>query len=192
VFGKVGRLRGVVDGGGRVGEVGGGGHGRSPPYLIRLSACDCGLPRAAWVSARKMPRRASSILKSLWPKPRASRSTVSAARRKFSRVVGAHALAVFAGCQHARLEGGERDAHVRGMRGDAVLARPQDRVHPIDPFDRRTAAARLALIAWRGRIVEIEAARALQEVTPGGSHVPQLLRGAGENRTAEQWIACLD
>src|SRR6516162_8242089 len=102
------------------------------------------------------------------------------------------ALAVFAGCQHARLEGGERDAHVRGMRGDAVLARPQDRVHPIDPFDRRTAAARLALIAWRGRIVEIEAARSLQEIAPGGCHVPQLLRGAGKNRTAEQWIACLD
>src|SRR6516225_6298033 len=76
------------------------------------------------------------------------------------------ALAIFAGCQHTRLEGGERDAHIRGMRGDAVLARPQDRVHPIDPFDRRTAAARLALIAWRGRIVEIEAARSLQEIAP--------------------------
>ena len=33
------------------------------------------------------------------------------------------ALAGAAGCQHARLERGERDAHVGGMRGDAVLAR---------------------------------------------------------------------
>src|SRR5437879_9562957 len=69
------------------------------------------------------------------------------------------ALAALAGGQHARLEGGERDAHVRGVRGDAMLARPQDRVHAVDPVDRRTAAARFALVAWRGRIVEIEAAR---------------------------------
>src|ERR1700747_1319854 len=102
------------------------------------------------------------------------------------------ALAVFAGRQHARFQRGERDAHVRRMRGDAVLARPQDRVHAVDPFDRGAAAARFALIARRGRIVEIEAARSLQEIAPGGGHVAQLLRGARENRAAEQWIAGLD
>src|SRR5216683_557482 len=73
-----------------------------------------------------------------------------------------------------------------------MLARPQDRVHAVDPLDRRAAAARFALVARRGRIVEIEAARSLQEIAPGGGHVAQLLRGAGENRAAEQWIACLD
>src|SRR5262245_2174566 len=89
VFRKSGNLRVSIDAGGRLAEVAGGGHGALPAHLIRLSACDCGVPRAAWVSARRMPRRASSILKSLWPKPRASRSTVSAACRKFSRVARA-------------------------------------------------------------------------------------------------------
>ena len=102
------------------------------------------------------------------------------------------ALAVFAGRQHARFQGGERDAHVGGMRGDAVLARPQDRVHAVDPLDRRAAAARFALVARRGRIVKIEAARPLEEIASGGRHVAQLLRGARENRAAEQWIAGLD
>ena len=101
------------------------------------------------------------------------------------------ALAAPAGRQHTRLEGGERDAHVRGMRGDAMLARSQDRVHAVDPADRRTAAARLALIAGRGRIVEIQAARSLQEIAPGRGHVAQLRRGPGEDRAAEQWIARL-
>ena len=102
------------------------------------------------------------------------------------------ALPVSAGCQHARFQGGERHAHVGGMRGDAVLARPQDRVHAVDPLDRRAAAARFALVARRGRIVKIEAARPLEEIASGGRHVAQLLRGPGENRAAEQWIAGLD
>ena len=69
-------------------QIAGGGHGASV-YLIRLSACDCGFAAAACIKARTMPRRASSILKSLRPKLRASRSTVSAARSKLSRVAGA-------------------------------------------------------------------------------------------------------
>ena len=102
------------------------------------------------------------------------------------------ALAARAGCQHARIESSECDAHVRGMRGDAVLARPQDRVHPVDPADRGTTAFRLALIARCACIVEIEAARSLQEIAARGRHIAQLLRGPGQNRAPEQRVAGLD
>ena len=68
----------------------------------------------------------------------------------------------------------------------------QDRVPAVDAADRRTAGAGLALVARRGRIVEIKAARALQEIATGRGHVAQLLRGAGEDGAREQWIACLD
>jgi uncharacterized lipoprotein YajG len=47
-----------------------------------------------------------------------------------------------------------------------MLAGAQDRVSAIDAADRRTTAAGLALVARRGRIVEIKAARALQEMPP--------------------------
>src|SRR5205807_5991422 len=48
-------------------------------HLIFLCDCDCGVPRAACVSARTMARRASSILNVLCAKPVASRSNRSAA-----------------------------------------------------------------------------------------------------------------
>jgi hypothetical protein len=48
------------------------------------------------------------------------------------------------------------------------------------------------LIAGRGDIVEIQAARSLQQVAAGRGHVAQLLRGAGENGTPEQRITCLN
>src|SRR5258708_21517809 len=102
------------------------------------------------------------------------------------------ALAVLAGRQHAGLEGRKRDAHVGRVRSDAMLARPQNRMPAIDPLDGRTAAARLTLVARGGRIVEIEAARSLQEIAPSGGHVSQLLRGPGEDRASQQWIARLD
>src|SRR5262245_52964979 len=90
VFGRVlrnaGNFRKSVDPGGRFAEMTGEGHSTPPAYLMRLSDCDCGVPRAAWPSARRTARRASSILKSLWPKPRAPRSSVSAACAKLSRV----------------------------------------------------------------------------------------------------------
>ena len=42
-------------------------------HAIFLFDCDCGVPRAAWDRARMIVRRARSILKSLCPKPLASR-----------------------------------------------------------------------------------------------------------------------
>ena len=91
-----------------------------------------------------------------------------------------------------RLERGERDAHIGGMRGDAGLARAEDRVDAVEAVDRRAAAAGLALVAGRGRVVEIEAARPLQEIAAGRRHVAQLLRGAGQDRARQQRIALLD
>ena len=90
------------------------------------------------------------------------------------------------------VERGERDAHVGRMRRDARLAGAEDRVDAIDPFDRRAAAAGLAFVAWRGGVIEIEAARALQEVAARRRHVAQLLRGAGQDRAGEHGIALLD
>ena len=105
---------------------------------------------------------------------------------------GDAALARRAGRQHARIKRGQRNAHVGRMRGDAMFAGAEDRVHAVDTADRRAAAARLALVAWRARVVEIEAARSLQQVAAGRGHVAQLLRSAGEDGAGEQRIAGLD
>ena len=69
---------------------------------------------------------------------------------------------------------------------------PEDRVHAVDALDRRAAAAGLALVAGRRGVVEIVAARPLQQVAAGRCHVAQLLRGARQDRAGEQRIALLD
>jgi hypothetical protein len=51
----------------RPADVQGVRHVRSAHQRTRLSVCDCGVPEAAWPSARTIARRASPILKSLWP-----------------------------------------------------------------------------------------------------------------------------
>ena len=90
------------------------------------------------------------------------------------------------------VERGQRDAHVGRMRRDAGLARAEDRVHAVEAVDRRAAAARLAFVAGRRGVVEVIAARPLQEVAAGRRHVAQLLRSAREDRAREQRIALLD
>ena len=50
---------------------------------------------------------------------------------------------------------------------------------------------RLAFVAGRRDVVEIGAARALQEIAAGGRHVAQLLRGAGQQRARQHRIAPL-
>src|SRR3984893_17903244 len=105
---------------------------------------------------------------------------------------GNAALAPAPTYQYARLEHRERDAHVGGVDRDAVLARAEDCVHSIDAVDRRAAAAGFALIAWGCGVVEIKAARSLQQVASGRGHVAQLLRSSGENGAAQQRIARLD
>src|SRR5947209_2328388 len=79
VFRRAGHLGAAVDARRRYADV-----GRRAAHRIFLSAWDCGVPRAAWVSARTIARRASSILKALCGKPRALRNSASAARRKIS------------------------------------------------------------------------------------------------------------
>jgi hypothetical protein len=105
---------------------------------------------------------------------------------------GDAALARRAARQHARIKRGQRNAHVGRMRGDAMFAGAEDRVHAVDAADRRAAAARLALVASRARVVEIEAARSLQQVAAGRGHIAQLLRRSGEDGAGEQRIAGLD
>jgi hypothetical protein len=72
------------------------------------------------------------------------------------------------------LQGRHRDGHVRGMGGDAVLARAEDRVRPVDTADRRAAGTGVPLVAGSGRIVEVRAAGALQQVAADGRLVAQL------------------
>ena len=60
------------------------------------------------------------------------------------------------------------------------------------PAMRGAAAARLALIAGRRGVVEVRAARALQEIAAGRGHVAQLRRSAGEDRARQQRIALGD
>ena len=68
-----------------------------------------------------------------------------------------------------------------GMRRDAGLAGAEDRVHAVEALDGRAAAAGLALVAGRRGVIEVGAARALQQVAAGRRHVAQLLRGAGQD-----------
>ena len=86
----------------------------------------------------------------------------------------------------------KRHAHVGRMRRNAVLAGTEDGVHAVEPVARGAAAAGLALIAGRRRVVEVIAARALQKIAAGRCHVAQLLRCAGEDRAGEQRIALCD
>src|SRR5205814_8081071 len=82
-----------------------------------------------------------------------------------------------AGTGHVNLgvERRQRDAHVGGMRRDAGLAGAEDRVHAIEAVDGGAAAARLAFVARRRRVVEIITARPREGIAAGGSYVAQLL-----------------
>ena len=102
------------------------------------------------------------------------------------------ALARRPGHMHLGLERGEGHAHVGRMRRDAGVARAEDRVHAVEALDGGAAAAGLAFVAGRRGVIEIGAARALQEIAAGRRHVAQLLRRACQDRACEQRIALLD
>ena len=72
---------------------------------------------------------------------------------------------------YAGVECDERNGHVRGMRGNTVRARAEDGVHAIVAVQRRTARARLPLVAWSRGIAEVQAAGALQQVAARRRHV---------------------
>src|SRR5258708_34839164 len=78
------------------------------------------------------------------------------------------------------VEGSQCDSHVRRMRRDARLRCAQDGQGAVIASARGTATARHALIARLGDILEIDAARALQQAPPGRRPVAQLYRRARE------------
>ncbi len=95
------------------------------------------------------------------------------------------ALAVRAAQVHDGVERGERDAHVRRMRRDTARGPAENRVVAVEAVDRIAAGAGRALVAARGVVVEIDAARALQDVAADGGHVADLAGRARENRARQ-------
>src|SRR5580692_12457692 len=83
------------------------------------------------------------------------------------------------------------------MRGDAVLAGAQDRVGPVEAFERSATRSRSALVACvsagcsRAGIAEVSASRSLQQVPAGGGHVAQLGGSSGQKRLRKYRIIVL-
>jgi hypothetical protein len=87
---------------------------------------------------------------------------------------------------HDGIERVERVRHVARIGGDTLLAPAEDGVHPVEPSERPAARPRLPLVARHRRVVEILAARALQEVPAVGRHVAELRGGARDNGLGEE------
>ena len=86
----------------------------------------------------------------------------------------------------------ERHCHVGRMGGDAVVARPQHCVAAVEPLQRGAPGARLALVARRRLVVEVQAAGALQQVSPNRRHVPQLPGSTMQDRLGQHRIPGAD
>ena len=80
------------------------------------------------------------------------------------------------GIQHAH-----RHRHVAGIGRDAGVAAADHAPAGANAADRRAARAGLALVAGHVGVVEIRAARALEQVARGRRLVAQLARGAGDD-----------
>ena len=102
------------------------------------------------------------------------------------------ALAVGAEHVDVRADGGQRDRHVRGVGGDAVLGVAEDREVAVLALERRAAGAGAALVARLRDVLEVAAARALEEVAADGREVAQLAGGAGEDGVTENGVALAD
>jgi hypothetical protein len=57
------------------------------------------------------------------------------------------------------------------------------------PAERRAARARIALVARRGAVLEVQAARALQQVAARGGEVAQLAGRPGDQRLRQRRVA---
>ena len=75
------------------------------------------------------------------------------------------------------------------MRGDARIAAAQDGEDAVATRHGGTSRARLALVARRARVVEVEAPRALQEVAAVRGGVAQLRRRSRKDGAGQQRIA---
>ena len=80
------------------------------------------------------------------------------------------------------VERDERHAEIRRVRGDAVLAPAEHGMQPVLAAARVAARAGLALVAGAGGVVEIGAARPLQQIAADGRGIAQLRRRAGQQR----------
>ncbi len=74
------------------------------------------------------------------------------------------------------------------MRGDAVVARAQDRVVAVEPIQGVAAATGRALVAAPGGVVEVRAAGALEKVAAGRGLVAELLCRPREQRDGEHGV----
>ncbi len=113
---------------------------------------------------------------------------VEVGERDFARAVRAFDL-------DDGVEGGEGDAEVGRVGGDAVLAPAEDGVEAVLAAERVAAGTGIALVAGAGGVVEIGAAGALEQVAGQGGGVAELRRGAreqgfGDGREAagEGWV----
>ena len=81
---------------------------------------------------------------------------------------------------HHPIQRRQRDAQVRRMHGHASLTGAQHRVVAAKTIPCRAAGARRPFVARRRQILKVHTAGALQQVAPGGGHVAQLARRAGQ------------
>src|SRR5215207_8498386 len=101
-------------------------------------------------------------------------------------------LSLWSGYPDDGLQRGEGYAHVGRVGGDAVLACAEDGQNTVLAINRRAAGPGLAFVARCAGIVEVVAARALEEVAAGGGGVAQLRRGTGQDCAGEEWVALHD
>ncbi len=90
------------------------------------------------------------------------------------------------------VECGKGHAHVGRMGGDAGFARAQDCVDAVEAADGGTAAAGLALVARRRRVIEIVATGPLEQIAACGRRIAQLGRCTGQDGAGQQREILLD
>src|SRR4051794_35305500 len=90
---------------------------------------------------------------------------------------------------HYSIESHQRHAHIAGVSGNAGIACPEYGVDTVIALDGRAAAALHTLVAFLvAGIIEVVAARPLQQGSAHRRHIAQLLRGTGENGLSENGI----
>lgn len=80
------------------------------------------------------------------------------------------------------------DGHVGGVRRNAMFGRSQNGEDPVEPFHRLTAGAGVAFVAGHDGVVEIRAARALQQVAAGRRLVAQLAGCTGKQGAGQHFV----
>src|SRR6185295_10020276 len=82
---------------------------------------------------------------------------------------------------YRRIEGGECDAHIRWMGGNAAFRRPENGMDPVKPADGVATRPGRTFIATGSFIVKVIAPGALHQVAPGGGHISNLSGSAEQN-----------